>query len=174
MPAWLPWAIQGGVSLLGGILGNRSSNRAGEREYRAAMEALAYQKEQDAYRRKVEEEERAYQRSQDAMLNARYEAEMARLAPYRALSQSILGRTAGRLGLNVPGGGSAGIAPGGMIPERATALSGSTRTPSTLADIAMSEGLPASSAAAFMSPEPSRRRLTLADLGNWSEAAYRG
>ena len=99
----IPGAVAGAaIGAVASIFGNKkqasASKYATQAQTRAADEALAYQKEQDAYNRKVSEDERAYQRSQDALtrqlaLEARdysrgqYADYLGRLRPYAGVGE---------------------------------------------------------------------------------------
>jgi hypothetical protein len=144
-------AISGGASLISGLLGNKGSNRAAQAQERAAAEALAYQREQDA------KEEQRY-REQQAALKAQWEAQQQQRAPFRAAAEALLRQNASRMGLNMPTSSTPPTMPAGWTPDSAGALA----RPKTLSSLAgMSDTTPVMSAP----------QLTISDIlnGSWSQ-----
>ena len=93
MPAAIiPAAIGGVTSLVGGILGNRASGQAQDKQLAANEEALAYEQEQEARRRQDWEQA---------------------MAQYTAGRNQLLAR----YGVAVPGGGGAPQGPPGAVPR---------------------------------------------------------
>lgn len=101
------YAIPAIASLVSGWFGNRAQSSANQRAMDASQQSsrdqLAYLRERDAA------EERRYN-EQQAQMKAAWDAEQARLAPYRAASAAILSRTMGipvapyrPSGMGVPG-----------------------------------------------------------------------
>ena len=108
MGAWVGPAIQGGAALASAAIGGKGNSAANKTMAKGQADALAWAKEQDAM-------ERARQKEIDAKMEAQWNAEQARLAPLRALKQSLAQKTAGRLGLDLGAfGGSSG--PSSMPP----------------------------------------------------------
>jgi len=98
----LRYGLGVGGDLLGSYLQARASGKASDAQLAYYREALAYEKERDAYDRKVDEERYAYDRDLEA---GRYGDLRARLAPYVATGTSANDRMAALLGLPVPGRG---------------------------------------------------------------------
>ena len=107
-PAVAAAAITAGAALGAGALSSRANNKANKTQAQGNADALAWAKEQDAM-------ERARQKEIDTKMEAQWNAEQARLAPLRALKQSLAQKTAGRLGLDLGALGGAS-APSSMPP----------------------------------------------------------
>ena len=151
-PAVAAAAIQGGAQLVGSALNGKGNKRAIETQDAAARrsEAIAIENE----KRRREEYDRA-----EAASKAQWDAEQARLEPYRAAKNALLGRSAGRLGLSLGDlGGARGATP---YPGSSTAAAAAYQKPRTLADLA---GQPYDSLMPEIQDAP---RLTIADFGNW-------
>lgn len=85
-------------NLVNGYLQARAAGQASDAQQRYLEEALAYEKEKDAYDRKTAEEARLLEQQ-------RYGDREGRLAPYRATGQSSNAQMASLLGLPTPPNG---------------------------------------------------------------------
>ena len=145
-------AVTGAAALGAGALNARGNSKAAKTQDAAAQrsEAIAIENE----KRRREEYDRA-----EAASKAQWDAEQARLEPYRAAKNALLGRSAGRLGLSLGDlGGARGATP---YPGSSTAAAAAYQKPRTLADLA---GQPYDSLMTEIQDAP---RLTIADFGNW-------
>lgn len=95
--------LQYGLPLAGNVVGSliqsRASGKAAEIQDQYLREALAYEKERDAYDRRTNEERYAYDRDLEA---SRYGDREGRLSPYRATGGSANAQMAALLGLPAP------------------------------------------------------------------------
>lgn len=91
----------GGAAVYGAKKQASAADKAAIAQTKANDEALAYQKEQDAKAEARQAEIDARQREIEAKAEAAWNAEQARLAPLRALKQSLADATAGRMGLQM-------------------------------------------------------------------------
>lgn len=147
-------AVTGAAALGAGALNARGNSKAAKTQDAAAQRAEAIAIENEKRRR--EEYDRA-----EAASKAQWDAEQARLEPYRAAKNALLGRSAGRLGLSLGDlGGARGATPYPGSSAAAAAAS-AYQKPRTLADLA---GQPYGSLMPEIQEAP---RLTIADFGNW-------
>lgn len=89
-------AVTAGAQITSNALAGRAQGRANDRATRASTAANDAQL---AYLRGQEAEDRRRYDNEQAQAKAAWDAEQSRLAPYRAASASILGRT---MGMRVP------------------------------------------------------------------------
>lgn len=97
-------AAGAGATIYGSKKASSANEKASQVQAQSNAEALAFAREQEARRQREYDQQIAAEK-------AAWEAEQARLAPYRAASYGILGQSADRLGLNL--GALGGMASGG-------------------------------------------------------------
>lgn len=148
MAAAIPAAVG---TVVGGVLNSRANNKATQSQERANAEAIAMAKDNEKRRR--EEYDRA-----EALSKAQWDAEQARLEPYRAAQNGLLGQASSRLGLNI---GQIGAKPYQSL-SGASANSGVSQ-PRTLAQLAGSGYVPPGVGAEVQAAP----KLTIADIANW-------
>lgn len=143
----------GVASALGGaIIGSRSNSKASKTQAQADAAALAMAKDNEARRRQEYDQQIAAERAQ-------WDAEQARLEPYRNAQNALLGQATDRLRLNVGslgGNRSASPYPG-------TVAANGTNTARTLAQLA-GRGYVAEDPLPGVQAAP---QLSIADIANW-------
>lgn len=92
-------AIEAGSQAVGGLIGKHSSNKSADLQYRAAQQALEFEKQKEA-------ERKAEYDKQQSELKAQWEAEQARREPYRRAAAAVLSQAGRRLGLGDLGAGA--------------------------------------------------------------------
>ena len=105
--AVVPAAISGATTLAGAAIGGKGNKRAAESQERSNSEAIALARENEARRRQEYDQAQALQRQQ-------WDAEQARLEPYRNARLALLAGQSRRLGLNI--GSLGGARPSGPPP----------------------------------------------------------
>jgi hypothetical protein len=106
-------------NLIGGVIQARAEGKASDAQMKYLEEALAYQKEQDAYTRKTDEERYGYSRDLEAsrygytrdLEASRYGDYSSRIDPYVQTGTSANDRMASLLGLPARGPAPAMVAP---------------------------------------------------------------
>lgn len=96
-----PALIGAGASAYGSKKASDANTEASRIQAQSNADALAFAREQEARRQKEYDQQIAAEKAQ-------WEAEQARLAPYRAASYGILGQAADRLGMSLGELGGAG------------------------------------------------------------------
>lgn len=94
----LRYGLPAAGNLVNGVIQSRAASKASDAQQAYLEEALAYEKEKDAYDRKTAEEARALEAQ-------RYGDREGRLAPYRATGASSNAQMASLLGLPAPPNG---------------------------------------------------------------------
>jgi len=92
---WKSGAIQAGGQILSALMQKQASGTATKEESKHLAEALAFEREKEARRRAEYDQMIAAEKAQ-------WEAEQARIEPYRNASLGILGGAADRLGFQMP------------------------------------------------------------------------
>jgi len=152
---WVASAITGAATLGGAALANRSNNKATKTQAQANSEAIAMAKDNEA-RRRME-----YDRT-EALSKQQWDAEQARLEPYRNAQNALLGQAGNRLGLNLGAlGGYRTAAPYGE-PRSQVGVPVQGRTLSQLAG--WGDAGPQIEQVPEIQAAP---KLTIADIGNW-------
>jgi hypothetical protein len=150
MAAGIPAAV---ATIGGAILSNKSNNQATKTQAQANAEALAMAKDNEARRRQEYDQQIAAERAQ-------WDAEQARLEPYRNAQNALLGQASNRLGLNIGALGGARSA----TPYPGTVAANGTNTGRTLSQLAGGTGT------VYNPPVPEVQaapQLSIADIANW-------
>ncbi len=148
-------AVTAGGTLLGAGLSSRSNDKATKTQAQANAEAIAMAKDNEA-RRRME-----YDRA-ESLSKQQWDAEQARLEPYRAAQNALLGQAGNRLGLNLGalGGYRAPASYGGSA-----AVPVGVQQNRTLAQLAgWGDAGPQIEHVPKIQAAP---KLSIADIGNW-------
>jgi hypothetical protein len=156
----MPFPIAAAIGAASGVgsalVGKHSNNNALKAQTQATNRALAVEQENEAYRR-------AEARRIEDLQRAQFEAEQARLEPYRQARQQFLNQQGGRLGLNV-----------GAPPPRPQFVPGQPQSPTA----GPTGGVPLSALAAMQGTGTQNTQLpqlSLQEIMNWgSQYGQRG
>lgn len=127
--AWLGPAIAGAAGVGSAVIASKSAGKAAKTQKQSSDAAIAYQREQDA---KAE----ARQKEIDAKQEAQWNAEQARLEPYRQARAALLAQQGARLGLNIGSLGGAPSAPSPGFGMGSSGMGSTSGKPRTIADLA--------------------------------------
>ena len=150
-----------GGQLIGTYLQSRALGDAADINDRYLRDALDYEKERDAYNRRIAEG----LRETDA---SRYAAYTDRLAPYQATGQSANARMAALLGLGAPPSAKGGSPqpPGRVWPTITTQpVPGNPRV--------LQASLPAQAMITMQAPNGSTQQVPAADEAHWTQLGAR-
>lgn len=151
MAAAIPAAVTAVGALGGAALASRSNSKASKTQAQADAAALAMAKDNEARRRQEYDQQIAAEKAQ-------WDAEQARLEPYRNAQNALLGQASNRLGLNI--GSLGGMRSASPYPGSVAA--NGTNTARTLAQLGGSGYVPDHGPEVQAAPQ-----LSIADIANW-------